>query len=250
MSDYTIQVVVVEDEKLIARNITKHIESQNPHFKVIQTFSNGADAWDYISQSPPHVVFTDISMPIMDGIELASKIFESKKPVKCVIVTGFADFSYAQSAIKFGVRDYLLKPLNQKELDKTLRSLEASILASFPDIVSDAAPGNLSPEEIVSLFKEYVVKHYKEDISLNQIALNLGFSSSYLTKVFNKVEHITPSVYVRNYRMDIAKQLLSKPDATLNTVSAAVGYSDPFHFSKSFKQTFGISPSEYRKNIE
>lgn len=74
MKDYTINAIVVEDEKLIARNITRHIEEINPHFKIVECFSNGADAWDYICSQPPQVVFTDISMPVMDGIELVSKI--------------------------------------------------------------------------------------------------------------------------------------------------------------------------------
>ena len=249
MSDYTINASVVEDEKIIARNIVKNIEEINPHFKVIKTFSNGADAWDYIVQQPPHVVFTDISMPIMDGIELASKIYEASDYIKCVVITGYADFTYAQSAIRYGVEDYLLKPVNKDELNKTLKSLETSIVTAFPNIISDAAAAPHTPEEIVDLVKEYVQIHFSEDISLNVIAQNLGFSASYLTKVFNKVENTTPSVYVRNYRMGVAKQLMSDPGLTLNSIAASVGFQDPFHFSKSFKQTFGISPSEYRKDI-
>lgn len=248
MGDYTINAIVVEDEKLIAKNITRNIEKQNPHFKVLEIFSNGEDAWEYIQSQPPHVVFTDISMPVMDGIELVSRISQYKNFIKCVIITGYADFTYAQNALRYGVNDYLLKPINGDELKKTLKTLESSILAAYPDLIADT-DSTIAPEAIVQLVKEYVQAHYADDISVGVIAANLGFSSSYLTKVFNKYEQLTPSVYIRNYRMSIAKQLLANPDATLNTVSAAVGFSDPFHFSKSFKQTFGISPSEYRKTL-
>ena len=97
--------------------------------------------------------------------------------------------------------------------------------------------------------KEYVQNHYASDLDLNTIAQNLGFSSSYLTKVFNRVEQITPSKYIRNYRMGIAKQLMSDKGMTLQQIAAAVGYNDAFHFSRSFKQTFGMNPTEYRDSL-
>ena len=107
----------------------------------------------------------------------------------------------------------------------------------------------LSPEEIVKLVKEYVQNNYSGDLDLNTIAQNLGFSSSYLTKVFNRVDGITPSKYIRNYRMGIAKQLMNDKGMTLQQIAAAVGYNDPFHFSRSFKQTFGMNPTEYRESL-
>lgn len=246
MSEHTINVIVVEDERLIAKNIARHIEQDNPHFKVIQTFSNGADAWDYIENTPPHVVFTDISMPVMDGIELTRRIYESKSFIKCVIITGYADFDFARSAIRYGVEDYLLKPINSEELSNTLKKIEHQLIADSGDIASAKGDSTLAPDEIVRLVKEYVKAHYREDISLNNIASDLGFSPSYLTKVFNKTEGITPSVYIRDYRMNLAKQLLSEPNSSVNAVAEAVGYADPFHFSKTFKSAFGCSPSDYR----
>ena len=249
MSERTINVIVVEDERLIAKNIAKHIEQDNPHFKVVRIFSNGADAWEYIEQTPPHVVFTDISMPIMNGIELAGRIYESKDFIKCVILTGYADFNYAQSALRYGVDDYLLKPINPEELSNTLTKIEHQLIADSGDIASAKGESSLPPDEISNLVKEYVKSHYQEDISLGTIASDLGFSPSYLTKVFNKTEGITPSVYIRDYRMNLAKQLLAEENSSVNAVAEAVGYSDPFHFSKVFKAACGCSPSEYKAGL-
>lgn len=250
MNEYCINVIVVEDEKLIAKNIAKHIEQDNPHFKVTHIFSNGEDAWEHINQQPPQVVITDISMPIMDGIELVRRISEAKNFIHCIILTGYADFTYAQSAVRYGVSDYLLKPVNSEELHQTLKKIELAILADNELLIQSASENTYKPEEIVALVKEYIQKHYADDITLNTISQNLGFSSSYLTKVFNKVMGTTPSKFIRDYRMNIAKQLLNEPGSSVNTVSAAIGYSDPFHFSKSFKQTFGISPTEYKNSVQ
>ena len=68
--------------------------------------------------------------------------------------------------------------------------------------------------------------------------------------LFNKVENTTPSKVIRSYRMGIAKQLLNDNNLTIQQIASHVGYNDPFHFSKSFKQTFGISPTQYKLEIQ
>ena len=242
------RVFVVEDESLIAKNIAKKIEEENSAFKVTGIFSNGEDALAAINEQPPEVVFTDISMPVMSGLELAAKIHESFSHVKTVIITGYSDFKYVKEALHCDVEDYLLKPVNTEELANILNKLKLLFTdISDPHSVAKDAERDLTPEEIVSLVKEYVQKNYATDLDLNNIAQNLGFSSSYLTKIFNKIEDITPSKYIRNYRMQVAKQLLGNNDMTISQVASSVGYNDPFHFSKSFKQTFGISPTEFRE---
>lgn len=248
MEDKKYSVIVVEDENLIARNIAKNIENENPNFKVVGIYSNGEDAFNAIKKQPPAVVFTDISMPVMTGIELAAKLHEQISHVKCVILTGYADFEYAKAALHYGVEDYLLKPVDKAELHKVLKSIELALSAQSMDLTANGE-GNYTPEEIVALVKEYVQNNYAGEIDLNSISNSLGFSSSYLTKVFNKVENTTPSKYIRSFRMGLAKQLLNDRDATIAQVSAAVGYPDPFHFSKTFKQTFGVSPTEYKESL-
>ena len=250
MDDRIFRVIIAEDERLIANNIAKHIENENPGFKVVGIYSNGKDALEAIRKQPPDVVFTDISMPVMTGLELAYEIHQSMNNVKCVIITGYADFDYAKEALHCNVADYLLKPLNKEELNKVLKKIELS-LTDITDIArSEGADDNsMTPEEIVTLVKEYVQKNYGNDLDLNLIAQNLGFSPSYLTKVFNKVENTTPSKYIRNYRMGIAKQLLNDEKLSIQQVASCVGYNDPFHFSKSFKQTVGVTPSQYRSSL-
>ena len=201
MNDGKYRVIIAEDENLIARNIAKHIETENPNFKVTGIFSNGEDAFEAVKKQPPAVVFTDISMPVMTGLELAAEIHRTMSHVKCVIITGYAEFEYAKEALHYGVEDYLLKPLDTDELRRVLRNLELSFKS-----ISKAAKENggsessLTPEEIVRLVKDYIRDHYQEELDLNSISDNLGFSSSYLTKIFSRYENITPSKYIRNYR--------------------------------------------------
>ena len=251
MSENYFPVVIVEDENLIAKNIAKHIEAENSKFKVVGIYSNGEDALNAIKEQPPAVVFTDISMPVMSGLELAAEINRTMSHIKCVIITGYADFEFAKQAMHYEVKDYLLKPLDTEELHLVLKNLELSLTEISDKMHSENSnESTMSPEEIVTLVKDYVKKHYSEEIDLNSIARTLGFSSSYLTKVFNKVENTTPSKVIRSYRMGIAKQLLNDDSLTIQQIASHVGYSDPFHFSKSFKQTVGISPTQYKQELQ
>ena len=250
MDDNKYRVIIAEDERLIAKNIAKHIETENPSFKVAGIYSNGEDALEAIKDHPPAVVFTDISMPVMTGLELAEKIHQTMSHVKCVIITGYAEFDYAKEALHYGVEDYLLKPLDTEELRKVLKNLELSFKSISENVKTNSGTDpSLSPQEIVLLVKEFIQNNYSGEIDLNTIADNLGFSSSYLTKIFSRYEDTTPAKYIRNVRMGIAKQLLNDESLTIGQVALSVGYNDPFHFSKSFKQTFGITPTASRASL-
>jgi YesN/AraC family two-component response regulator len=251
MGDSRYPVIIVEDERLIAKNIAKHIEAENSNFKVVGIYSNGEDALEAIKNQPPAVVFTDISMPVMSGLELAAEINRTMSHIKCVIITGYADFEFARQAMHYNVKDYLLKPLDTSELHTVLKNLEISLTDISSHMRSEnSSEASIPPEDIVSLVKDYVKKHYSEELDLNTIAREFGFSSSYLTKVFNKIENCTPSKFIRSYRMGIAKQLLNDDSLSIQQIASHVGYNDPFHFSKSFKQVVGISPTEYKQEIQ
>lgn len=242
-------VIIVDDEKLIARNIAKNIPRANENFEVIATFNNGLDAFHAIREQLPDVVITDIMMPEMNGMELTKELSKEYPYIKCIIISGYNDFKYAQSALRYNVKDYLLKPINLEELKLTLANIEKKFLTARIDFESDLIQYQKKPEEIVSLVKEYVHNNYSAQIDLSTLAVSFGFSLSWLTKLFIKYANITPSKYIREYRMNIAKLLLRDFDLTISSISQKTGFLDQFHFSKTFKQVTGSSPSEYRTEL-
>lgn len=245
-------VLVVDDEKIIAKNIAKLIEQMNPAFQVIAICTNGEDAIEYIKSGNINVVFTDIRMPEPDGLELARLIFEKHPYIECVIVSGYNDFEYAKSAIDYRVKNYLLKPISKEELGKCLSTIERSLNASLFNLanVSLQDKKGKKPEEIVALIKAYIQNNYQNIIDLSIISENLGFSASYLTKIFMKYEGMTPSKYLKQYRILIAKQLLRSTDIPISVISAQTGFGDQFHFSKTFKSVMGSSPTQYRNQTD
>ena len=240
------RVLVADDEKLIAKNIAKSIEQINPCFEVVSICTDGREALQYLIQNPVHVVFTDIRMPEMDGLDLAKQIFLDYPYIQCVIISGYNDFDYARSAISYQVTNYLLKPINKEELRKCLSELEKHLHTALADL-DTVTTQEKSTEELVSLVKEYIQKNYQQTLDLSTMADTLGFSSAYLTKIFTKHEGMPPSKYIKKYRLTIARQLLLTTDIPISVIAEQTGFNDQFHFSKTFKASEGCSPSEFRQ---
>lgn len=125
-----IRVLIAEDELPILRGIKNMIEKIDTEFHVVKCASNGRDAIDFLADEQIDVLFTDMNMPLADGIALLS--FVSKKYPQClkVVISGYGEFEYAQQAIRLGVKEYLLKPIVYEELAGILHNLRASIEAS------------------------------------------------------------------------------------------------------------------------
>lgn len=122
-----IRTLVVEDEEKIALNICSKIRMKDPEFEIVGMACNGEEALELIEEFRPQVVFTDIAMPVMDGMELSRRIRSSNPNTIIVILSGYSDFTYAQQAIRYGVFNYLLKPLEDEVLLETLFDIRKSL---------------------------------------------------------------------------------------------------------------------------
>ena len=94
------KVIVADDEKLIANNIARRIGESSEAFRVIARAGSGTEALEQAREMLPDVVFSDIKMPEMDGIELISKLRKEHPEILCVIVSGYSDFEYMKAAIQ------------------------------------------------------------------------------------------------------------------------------------------------------
>lgn len=118
-----IRVMIVEDEPPTLRSLTRMIESSNHHFKVVATAKNGEEAIDLLDRVSVDVVFTDIRMPKINGIDLIEFIEKNYGHIIKVVISGFQEFEYAKSAIKYSVLDYLLKPIIKSNLKPLLNKI-------------------------------------------------------------------------------------------------------------------------------
>ncbi|MCI9152865.1 response regulator [Lachnospiraceae bacterium] len=117
-----IQVMIVEDEPVTARGLSLMITRNYPDFRVIGTAGNGKEGVRKILADTPDLIFVDINMPVMNGLDMIRQIQEAGFFPRCVILTGYAEFEYARTAIHLGVTDFLLKPISSDTLNEILIS--------------------------------------------------------------------------------------------------------------------------------
>lgn len=122
------KILIVDDETYERILIEKCVDWEEKGFQIAGSVSTAQEALEVFEREQPDMIFTDINMPLMDGLELSHKIRETNKQVKIVIITGYRDFEYARKAIKIGVEDFLLKPIAAEELEKTAEKVKQDLL--------------------------------------------------------------------------------------------------------------------------
>lgn len=246
-------VVVAEDEELLLNNLVQKIQKADPDFQVAGTAQTGDQAFALVEKLTPNLVITDIRMPVMDGIALLTKVRSQFPFTKFIITSGFSDFEYAKKAITLKVSDYLLKPVDPDELHEALQKIkrEFQIAKKDYEAVFNAGTASMTPSQIASVLRDFIIKNYSDDINLNLIADNMNYSPGYLTKIFCQTYDCTPTKYLINLRMHRAqKLLLNEPSLSVRQIGEMCGYHDQGYFSRIFKKHTGKSPLEYRDEKE
>jgi two component transcriptional regulator, araC family len=172
------KILLVDDEEEVRKSIIKKINWEEEGFLVVGDAENGVEALEKIENLNPDLVFTDIRMPYMDGLELINEINIRYPLIKSMIFSGFDDFDYAKEAIKMGVIEYVLKPVSAPELTEILRKVHKNLdaeldkkrdieklkrgyLASLPilreQFLNGLIHGSLSKAEIEHALKEYEI---------------------------------------------------------------------------------------------
>jgi len=121
-----ISIVVAEDEPVARENIKLFI-NRYPEFRVIGEADNGNEALEKVMELQPDLLFSDIRMPGMDGVELLKQVHEKCRYTDSVVISAYSDFEYARSVMKSGALDYLLKPISPKQFKITMERLENMI---------------------------------------------------------------------------------------------------------------------------
>lgn len=180
--------MIIDDEFYFREALKISLPWDKLGFRICGEAKNGKDALERIEELKPDIALVDINMPIMDGLEFTEAIIKKEMNIKIIILTGYSEFGYAKHAIQFGVKNYLLKPINEDELAKTLletkniieserkikveiEQLKEQVQESLPilkdKILNQLIQGNfiLNMEEIKSRFEylniKIIAKHYQ-----------------------------------------------------------------------------------------
>ena len=249
-------LLIVDDEPIIRRGIKSLAILSEIGINKIFEAGNAEKCLEIIDKEQIDIIMLDINMPNTDGLTLAKMLKEKNQNFAIIMVTGYDYFEYMQTAIRLGVDDYLLKPVNKTDIELLLRRmidkiekirLENRLLEL--NVTSEYIPsGDNSSFKTV---REYMEEHlFDSDLSLGYMAETLGFNSSYLSGIIKQIYGIPFQEYVALKRMEQAKILCLSTDMKNYEIAEEIGYEDVNYFTNRFKKTFGITPKQFRQGMK
>lgn len=122
-----LRVVLADDENKVILLMQKLIDWESLGYEIVGTANDGLRALELVGEKQPHLLITDIRMPGYSGIELIRRAKELQPNLHFIVISGYRKFEYAQTALKYGVEDYLLKPIKQDELTGILLRLKEKL---------------------------------------------------------------------------------------------------------------------------
>lgn len=252
--DYTI--LVVEDDPDINAYLQKELKS---NFRIL-TAVNGVVAIDIMAKENISLVISDVMMPEMNGYELCkqikSNIAFSHIPV--ILLTALSDDKQRMYGIASGADEFIQKPFNIEELKlRIVRLLEERVRLrnAFTQELQSPAVSSLKigkTESMDDLFMRKFIALIEEsypdsDFSIEKASDMLGLSRVHLYRKVKELTGVTPTDFLRNYRLKRAAALLREKGRNVNEVAYATGFSSPPYFSKCFKAAYNITPTEYQE---
>ena len=243
--------MIADDEEVIRRGLEKITSRMDLEVEVIGSHGNGLEAWNHLSTLSAEgidLLITDIKMPRMDGFKLIEEARGYMKHLPIAVLSGFSDFDYARRAIRFGVLDYLLKPIEKIQLYELLKRVEENkqLQAEEPKLQELQAPEG-GEHYVVEQTKRILDKEYGQNFELERLAEKVGMNASYISRLFKYKTGQTITDYLIGVRIARAKELLTgRPDLKNYEIAEMVGYSDPVYFNKLFKKICGVTPKDYK----
>lgn len=239
------RVMIVDDEMPVRKLLQASINWESLGLEVVGEAASGIEAINIIDDVNPDIVFVDINMPFMNGIEF-TKMATSRYPDLYVIVlTGFDDFEYARECVRLPVVEYMLKPIVRSEVESVLKRLVDEMDKKMPDEnCSEQEESALNSFEIQNIVN-YLKTNYKDStINLASVAQQFGFNACYLSRKFKKEIGVSFLEYLTKCRMEHAIEL-KKSNLKMFETANEVGIPDPNYFGRCFKKYTGVSYSEY-----
>ena len=281
-----LKMIIVDDEKIIRETIYSIIDWSSLGIEVVAVCKDGIEAFDSIVDEYPDIVMTDIKMPGLSGLELIQKVQEAELTMEFVILSGYGEFEFAQTAMKYGVKHYLLKPSDEKEIIQVMQACiitcQEKIAARVDNLMielfvtEECAEKNiqrkfftqLSNQQDVSLAKTQMIKMLmeaakKEIYSLNKVqiaedimAINSCDNMDMLIPCAEKIMTRIFSVEPQHKYLDCVEKVmeyvgahLSDNNLSLKWIAENVLFMNADYVSKQFVRQTGSKFSTYLTDL-
>lgn len=258
-------LIIAEDEELFRKELSTATDWEKFGFMLIGAAQDGGEALELVRSARPDAVITDVRMPGLDGLGLLAAIQdlpEGNRPF-VLILSGHSEFEYARTAMRLGAFDYLMKPLDDAELEATMTRLAQAlaersrrkaldeVAAADPAIAFFTEYAPSGPRDAADSYVERAVAgiqdRYLMDLSAEDVAAPMGISGGHLARIFKARTGLTFAEYLTSYRIKRACELLRDPTIRVGEVADMVGYLDQRHFSHIFRKYVGTTPTGFRE---
>ena len=239
-----LRVLLVDDEIMIREGF-KHLFDWEAHdCQVVGEAADGMEAMNQIDALQPDIVIMDINIPIMNGLKVIQCSRMKHPEIAFVIVSGYDDFSYCREALRLKITDYILKPVNYEEFGACIDNLKIALFRQ--QLPQEETKGEERP---IMAITRYLQEHLSEDISLSILAEEFHLSAQYISQLFKSEIGVNFLAYLTNIRMERAKKLLLSTALSIGEISEQLGFGDYRVFTKVFKKSEGVTPSQYRRDF-
>ena len=239
-----LRVLLVDDEIMIREGFKKLFDWETHGCTVAGEAADGMEALAKIDSLNPDIVIMDINIPIMNGLKVI-KMSRIKHPdTAFIIVSGYDDFSYCREALRLKITDYILKPVNYEEFGSCIDNLKISM---YMENVSQEPEEQ--EERIINSITRFIQEHLAEEMSLSVLSEEFHMNPQYISQLFKNEIGVGFLAYLTSIRMEKAKKLLLSTSLSIGEVAEQSGYGDYRVFTKVFKKSEGITPSQYRRDF-
>lgn len=253
------KVLLVEDEEMIRKGLRYTFDWLKAECVVIDEASNGEEGLLKIRELKPDIVIADINMPLMSGITMIEQSMEEVL-YSCIIISGYDEFHLAKKAIHLGVTEYLLKPVDQNQLNAALDRAKKQFelkrkyeiieahAGQFDDVLSfELASGQVKTSKHVAQMIRYIQDHYAEKISIQDLVDKLDMSATYLNQKFKAETSHTFNEFLNRYRIQQAMRRLKLGEDKVHVIASEVGFKDYKYFSLIFKKYANCTPTQFQE---
>ncbi len=244
------RIFLADDEVWEMKGMKKIIQQMGLPLLVDGEAEDGIAAWEGLRQKHPDILLADIRMPGFTGLELVQKMRQEGMNTKVIFISGYAEFSYAQKALRMGVSEYLIKPVEEEELREILEELVRELEGERQEQEAPQAKKdkNVKSSVIQNIIQE-IENCYSGNITLKSLADKYYISDSRLSVQLKEQLGMSFPNYLASLRIQKAKELMEDENLSLEAVAKMVGFKDYFYFNKVFKKMEGISPSKFCKKF-
>lgn len=254
------KLLIVDDEYFAVQGVLDGVNWEALAFSEVLTAYSYAQAVEVFEKTEVDILLCDIEMPDESGLDLIEWVNAHSPKTKCIILSCHSEFDFARQALQLDCMDYVLKPVRYEALTELLkraeeeaaRSRHRSMMENYGQLYLDHKAKEAS-RDYVDIFEQvsgYIDTHLDSEMSVRGLADMVYVSADHLTRTFKKKCGKTVTDYILQRRMELAGELLKKPELTVTMVSDSVGFGNYSYFTEQFKKFYGMTPREYQKQFK